>query len=78
MDPSATVIPHQTLLTPKEAAEFLGLTPRFLEMRRYRGDGPLFIRISGRVIRYRREDLETWVGERVRSSTADPGHEQDR
>ena len=52
MKPYLTSVPHQTLLTPQEAADFLGLTPRFLEVRRYRGDGPIFIRISGRVIRY--------------------------
>ena len=36
------------LLTPQQAADFLGLTTRFLEMRRYRGDGPKFIRVKRR------------------------------
>ena len=61
------------LLSPRQAADHLGLTPRFLEMRRYRGDGPRFVSISKRCVRYRASDLREWVAERVRSSTSDPG-----
>jgi predicted DNA-binding transcriptional regulator AlpA len=63
-----------TLLTPVEAADLLGLTPRFLERRRYVGDGPPFIRISARCVRYRSSDLREWIESDVRSSTADNGH----
>ena len=61
------------LLTQAEAAERLGLTPRFLEARRHRGGGPAFVRISAPCIRYRPADLEDYVAERIRTSTADPG-----
>lgn len=61
------------LLRPREAAAFLGLTPRFLEMRRFRGGGPPFIRVSGRCVRYMLSDLLFWVEERRRTSTADTG-----
>ena len=64
------------LLTPPQAAEFLSLSPRWLELKRYHGDGPSFVRISARCIRYRRKDLEEWVGERVRNSTSDTRGEE--
>ena len=66
-----------TLLTTKQAAVLLGLTPRFLEMRRYRGGGPEFIRVSGRCVRYLRSDLISWIDARRRTSTSDPGPDSD-
>ena len=59
------------LLTQQEAADRLNLSPRFLEVRRYRGGGPPFVRVSSRCVRYRPEDLEAWTAERVRTSTSD-------
>lgn len=61
----------QALLTEREAAEFLKLTPRFLQARRFRGDGPPFVRISSRCVRYRAIDLDKWIGDRVSMSTSD-------
>ena len=61
------------LLSPAETATLLGLTQRWLEVKRYRGDGPPFVRISSRCVRYRRSDLEEWIDSRVRLSTADTG-----
>ncbi len=63
----------QQLLTPQESADFLSLTRRFLEVRRLRGDGPPYIKISERCVRYRLSDLENWVDDRRRTSTADTG-----
>jgi hypothetical protein len=42
-----------------------------MEVRRYRGDGPPFVRVSSRCVRYRPEDLEAWTAARVRISTSD-------
>ena len=61
------------LLTEVEAAKALKFTPRFLQARRVRGDGPPFIRISCRAIRYRRADLEAWIDDHVCKNTSDPG-----
>ena len=75
---SHAMIEHQytnaSLLTECEAAEYLHFSPRFLQARRVRGDGPLFVRVSARAIRYRRGDLENWVEQRVRTSTSDQGN----
>ena len=40
------------LIDEKAAAAFLGVTVRFLQGRRQRGDGPQFIRMSSRCIRF--------------------------
>ena len=61
------------LLTEADAAKLLAFTPRFLQARRIRGNGPPFVRISSRAIRYRRSDLLAWIEDRVRTSTADAG-----
>ena len=61
------------LLTEADAAKLLRFTPRFLQARRVRGDGPNFIWISSRAIRYRRIDILAWIEARVRTSTSDTG-----
>jgi predicted DNA-binding transcriptional regulator AlpA len=64
-------VAEKTLLTQQEAAERLGMSPRWMEVRRYQGGGPPFVRVSSRCVRYRPEDLEAWTADRVRISTSD-------
>ncbi len=50
------------LLDTKAAATYLQIDARTLEGWRYRGQvGPTFLRYSGRVVRYRRSDLDSWL-----------------
>jgi predicted DNA-binding transcriptional regulator AlpA len=42
-----------------------GLTRRWLELAAHRGEGPRFVRISRRCVRYRRSDLEAWLAGRT-------------
>ncbi len=63
------------LIDEKAAAEFLGLTNRFMQHRRQQGGGPRYIAISSRCIRYRRIDLREYAESRLRTSTSDPGPE---
>lgn len=65
------------LLTEAEAAAYLSLTKRALQAWRYQGRGPHFVKISARAVRYRLEDLQEWVGDRLRRSTSDPGIAQE-
>ena len=62
-----------SLVDQNDGADFLHLTPRFMEAARQRGDGPPYIRISARCIRYRRIDLKSWAEKLLRKSTSDPG-----
>jgi predicted DNA-binding transcriptional regulator AlpA len=70
---SQIFLPQDALLTTEEVAKRTGFSRRFWETRRLTGDTPPFIRISGRAIRYRWEDVEKWLAGRVRTSTSDHG-----
>lgn len=59
---------QDTLLTEAQAAQFINLSPRFLQVRRLQSSGPKFIRISHRCIKYRVSDLLSWI----ESLTVDP------
>lgn len=61
------------LLNTREAARYLGLSKAFLERDRWAGAKVPYIKISTRAVRYRREDLDTYILSRVRLSTSDPG-----
>ncbi len=58
------------LLTPKEAAELLKVSPSWLAKARMRGDGPPFIRI-GRSIRYSELALLQWMKSHQHLSTSE-------
>lgn len=59
------------LLTAVEVAERLGVPASVLERWRGTGEGPLYIKLSGKYIRYRTEDLETFVEGCRRQNTAE-------
>ena len=52
--------PRKVLRT-REAAAYLGLAASTLEKRRLREEGPRFVRLGGRAIGYRIEDLDAWL-----------------
>lgn len=54
-------IERNQLLRTKAAAKHLDLAPSTLERFRQQGRGPRFVRLGGRAIRYRFEDLEAWI-----------------
>jgi excisionase family DNA binding protein len=60
---------HEFLRT-KEAAELLRLSPRTLEGLRTRGGSPRY-RQHGKVVVYRRDELEAWSDSRARCSTSE-------
>jgi hypothetical protein len=70
--PAPALSSRTALLTPDQAGEMLGVTARVLERWRGSGDGPKFVRLSRKTIRYRIEDMEAFVAESRRASTA-PG-----
>lgn len=64
-----TVTPDtHPLLTPAEAAQFLGRSVAALAQLRYRGGGPPYIKAAGR-IRYRRAAIDAWLLAAERSRT---------
>ena len=70
---SAELLSARTTLVPPEgAAERLGLQPSTLANLRWRGGGPPYLKVGGRV-RYRLTDLAAWLDTRVHTSTSDEG-----
>ena len=65
----------ERLVRQEEAAILLSVSPRCLENWRHRGEGPNFVKISKRCIRYRKLDLYNYVEQRIRTSTSDTGED---
>ncbi len=59
----------EQLLTTEQAAAILGTTKRTLEAWRYVGAGPVFVKLRGRMVRYRPSDLAAFVAEGARTNT---------
>lgn len=55
-------------MTPSQAAEYTGLSESYLAKLRMTtavSTGPKFIRLGHRAIRYRRIDLDDWLGSKL-------------
>jgi predicted DNA-binding transcriptional regulator AlpA len=63
-------ISNPIMLSSKDAATFLGLSPSTLAKMRLNGNGPIYCKLGRRVL-YRREDLEAWLASRVARNTSD-------
>lgn len=64
------------LLTTREAAELLGVHPGTLENWRAAGEGPPWLRLRARLVRYSEKALEQWAAAgRNRPSTGRPKEE---
>ncbi|WP_350084379.1 helix-turn-helix transcriptional regulator [Roseitalea porphyridii] len=62
----------EDLLTPDQAARVLKQSPKTLAHKRSHGDGPRFIKLSNRAIRYRYKDLLEYAESGLRMSTSEP------
>ena len=60
------------LLSPRDAAAYLGISKSFLDKRRVRGDGPRFRKI-GRRVAYALPDIDQWLDGHAHSSTSSVG-----
>ena len=60
----------EKLLRPEDVANLLGVPAKTLEMWRYRGTGPRFVKL-GRLVRYVESDLDEWVRSGTRTNTAE-------
>jgi predicted DNA-binding transcriptional regulator AlpA len=60
------------LMSRRDAAIYLDMSPRNLERFAHEGGGPNFVKL-GRLVRYRQADLDAWIASCLRSSTSDRG-----
>ena len=68
----AAILKHQStdpLFTPPEAAAYIGVTENTLSVWRCVGRYEIpFVKI-GRLVRYKRSDIEAWIESRTRSTS---------
>ena len=60
--------PH-AILTTDEAAKQLRVSPKTMAYWRQTGDGPAFMRLGSRTVRYRADDLAAYMDGRRRHNT---------
>jgi excisionase family DNA binding protein len=58
-------------ISTEVAAEYCGVSPRWLEKLRVVGGGPRYAKVGRRVL-YRRQDLDAWIAAGARGSTSEP------
>jgi hypothetical protein len=58
--------------TPR-AARYVGAKANTLEKWRVEGIGPPFCKVNGRLVKYRKSDLDAYMASCLRSSTSDSG-----
>lgn len=57
------------LRKPEEVAEYLGTSVGGLAQMRYRGNGPKFLKLGRKSVRYRDSDLKEWLEENLKDRT---------
>lgn len=57
------------LLNTDEAAALLGIAPQTLTDKRWRGDGPPYVKLSRNCVRYFRSAVLAWAQQRTVTST---------
>lgn len=61
---------NSEIFDTRGAAGHLHLSRQYLEKLRLAGGGPAFAKL-GRVVRYRRIDLDNWLTAQIKTSTSD-------
>jgi len=59
--PPAAKLAAGNLLTDTEVAALYGCAVQTLRNMRWRGEGPRFVRLGGRMIRYRPADVQAFI-----------------
>lgn len=60
----------QKLLTPSAVSDLLGVAERTLERWRITGEGPRYVKLSRKVVRYLADDLAIFIADRLKANTA--------
>ena len=55
------------------AANYIGLSRQYLEIKRHTGGGPPYVKLA-RAVRYRKSDLDEWMASQLRQHTAEPSN----
>lgn len=66
------------LIKTVDLADWLGVSPQWVEIARHRGDGPPYLRLSARKILYKVSSVLGWLGQREFRATAQYPNAQNR
>lgn len=61
----------EPLLTPDQAAEYLGVRVSMLQRWRMTGEGPKYVNLASKYKRYRKSDLDDYIDSKIVSSTSE-------
>ena len=67
------ILPEEMLLDESRAAQLVGVNVRTMQQWRRLGNGPRYISISRRCVRYSKRLITEWIAAREVSSTSDSG-----
>lgn len=59
--PPAAKLAAGNLLTDTEVAELCGCAVQTLRNMRWRGEGPRWVKLGGRMVRYRPDDVQAFI-----------------
>lgn len=65
VDVEKTMSDPLNVLTPQQAARYVGVSEAALRLWRSRGCGPRYFKAGEKLIRYRRSDLDAWIESRL-------------
>lgn len=72
LKPSSEQKTQPSILLSRDQIEVeYNISRRWLELAALTGEGPAFIKIGARTVRYRRNELERWLSEREMRSTSE-------
>ncbi|MEM8626148.1 MAG: AlpA family transcriptional regulator [Pseudomonadota bacterium] len=69
--PKSVLRRRARLMTRREVSEEKNIPHRFLEQAAVTGDGPPFVKVSHRIVRYYEDDVDEWLNARRVASTAE-------
>ena len=52
-------------LSETQTEEYLNISKKSLQLWRFNRQGPTYMKLNAKTIRYRREDLDQWMKERI-------------
>lgn len=52
---------QSVLMTPQEVSQWTGLSIGALAQLRYKGQGPQFVKLTPKTVRYVREQVQAWI-----------------
>jgi hypothetical protein len=65
LDPTPLQVDDDILVDTPKAAEILGVSHQWLELGRCDGYGPPYVKLTKRLVKYRRSDLREYARKRI-------------